>query len=806
MANYALKYLCTFDPIGPVSATPVYRTEIFQKDYDGEASNIIGSAIPVLHKWETDDPKAPIKGSSLSMSFINDGLLPLISFYSNEDDGFKVRHYYNNQLLFEGFLVQDDCSEVLLDFAHEINLSANDNLGLLKDAGLDQSNVFIPKSTYPATSIAADKDTGTIILPGTVVAEIGNQLIITGGTPIDGVYLVTGVTPGMPTANITVTAPLPANYIGTATLNFGARPSLLNKTTLLSIIQMCLSVTNLQLSTYIYSNIFSVSQVTEKVAFGANPSGNIIVPTIPASRFRVGDILTISGSLSNDGAYTITAIDPDSYIAVLTVAETVSTLELDTQNVSVSYTAHTWCFYTLIDPQTLLKDDINYYDCYTVLTKILDRFNMSLFQANGVWNIVRWDELRKSSNLINAFAFDYNFTPLPNATLGAPMTTGPGENTKPGTGLIQKAVRPFLYDKETFNYKQPPQLLRNFNLLTLGSLLNTYTTGSGLTLKTIREYTATWWDASTRLDAGSGDYFIRVTDDYLGNEIERLLVVKHDVKSYHIEANIGDAFQYSFAVKTQDNQPGNINLVMIVELTDGTTTKYLHEDTGWESGIGYVYNIPSGENSNEWHNVQIDSTQFPVPFDGYLYFYLRIADLSGTINETYYRDIRLNYIWLINESTKVIGHTHKDSQSAVIKLNEDIEIFTDSSPRNTIAGTLFLPEFNGVLQQKTALWELFDVTNKRLGEITTTEQLFWRRVQRTILEGTMYGLVNTVHLSLINVFHYNQLPGFNFVFGMPEIDYKNDKVTGTFWEIWQDGETDADLSDFYEYKYLYAVK
>ena len=56
---------------------------------------------------------------------------------------------------------------------------------------------------------------------------------------------------------------------------------------------------------------------------------------------------------------------------------------------------------------------------------------------------------------------------------------------------------------------------------------------------------------------------------------------------------------------------------------------------------------------------------------------------------------------------------------------------------------------------------------------------------------------------------YNHGPqaDLNFVWGKLEIDYKHDKINNSdLWEIYKDGEVDADLTSEYEFKYLYEAK
>lgn len=762
---YGLKYTCTFDPVVELSNIPVYTIEILQKSYTGEVFSITGGTVPALQNWETDDPKAPIKGSSLTMAFINkDGALPLSNFFSTNDDEFKVRLKYLGNVLFEGFLVQDDCNEPLLDYTHEINLSANDNLGLLKSTSLDKANIFSLLYTSPSVGFGADFPSRMFLFGADIqpYMAVGNRIEITG-TSIDGTYTINKIViDPTGTVGLFVDEPIPQSYIGNTIYKMYTPANLLNKTPLSIVLQMCLSVTGLELNTNVYSQINEVSQ------------------------------------------------DP------------------------------TKCFLeqTLIDPQTFLKSDTEYTDCYDVLTKILSRFNMTLFQANGAWNIVRWDELRYFNNLIQGFSYDKDFNSLGVVTLPAISNAGIDENSQAETGILQKINRPFLFDKQTFNYQYPRQLLRNFDLQQLGSQIRTYTKnvwisadgvvhesdpgGFGVvpSYQTYTEYNMPWWTINT--PTASGEVFIRVITDALGNEIDRFAVCKGFggnlfgsplVKSYPIEVNAGDTFTLSFQFRTQDSQ-NNVNLFFWVQIDNGGGQLYFHNPantTGsnvWQTQGGFLFYIDDLDNSNQWHTVTVDASYHPFPNDALLYVFLSGVDLYAPYNECQYKDIKFDYVSRVNQSTKIIGQTHLQSQSGVIKNNEDVEIFVDSSPRNSIAGTLFLNEKVGLLQKRTEYWRHpYKPTQKvKLGDLITYEQLFWRRVPRTILEGTLYGLISGgAHISLLSVFKYSLFPDLNFVFGKMEIDYKNNKVDGTLWEIWNDEESEANLPDHYIFNYLYST-
>lgn len=727
---YGLKYEVEFDNV----VNTRYRVEILQKDYEGAVNEMRIAGTPVKHSWQTDDTKAPIKGSSLVLNILNDatglpqvltysddslymdtqldgphiyisgGFIPEVgvpftvsghsdpdvndtwtplavldlgggiydstldvgvfsgaaspdsaiitvtrnvstpieAFYSEEDDEFKCKFYEENELRFEGFLVQDDCSELMADYVHEITLSFTDNLGLLKDVA------------YSAE---------------------------------------------------------------------------LERISLLEVVATCIQATGLELDTFIYANIFETTFTTD-----------------------------------------------DSFLAQ-----------------------------TFVDTQTFYKTD-GFDNCYNVLTAIFDRFNLTLFQALGAWRIVRWDEVRYGA--IPYYQYDSSFSLSGTGTMDAEFITGFEQSIYPETGLTRSIFRPYKYDKETFNYVQPKYLLRNFDLQDLGALLNTYTDGPN----TINEYEFTDWNPGGF--SPQPNYFIRVISNAGGDELDRYVVVEdatgdtaRSVVSTPFEVAEGDMIEVSFRFRTTVSQSGPLTVQLAVRLYDGITTNYADEDpvVGWKVGLGWNFQVPIGSNTLDYQSVTIDPP--PIPFDGLLYIYLPQAVLSspGPGDETDIKDIRIIYTPVINDSTKIIGHVHKNEQDKIIKNNEDEEIKIDDSPRNSIIGNLFLESFTGVLQDRTTLWYRLSNPSEllRIGQITTLETMLWRRTPRTKLEGTFYGIIGMSMLAVLKNVAFEEL---NFLFGSLEIDYKNNNMNCTMWEIYEDGDTDGDLDADYTFNYLYDDK
>ncbi len=242
-----------------------------------------------------------------------------------------------------------------------------------------------------------------------------------------------------------------------------------------------------------------------------------------------------------------------------------------------------------------------------------------------------------------------------------------------------------------------------------------------------------------------------------------------------------------------------------VQLTDGTLNRYLDETpTGnlqWLPTFGFTY-TGSGTNTNEWHDVEMESSLFP--FSGIVYVYLT-EFTAGSSTETHFKDMRFEYVTLINESTKIIGHTHKQEQDVNKKNTLDEVLFIDDSPRNAIKGSLYLTSKTGVLQDLTAIWRYPpDASGWRLGERSTLQELTWRQKTRQQYEGGFTGLwQNSVPASMLTMIRFSWELSKNYIFGMLTIDYKRNQFSGTLWEISDDN--DELFEPDYEFKYLYST-
>lgn len=702
---YGVKYTVDFN---------TYQLRISEKDYVGSSSAILAGNPAVRHRWDLDDPTPPIKGSSLTANIID---VPLLSFYANNDDQFKGELYNGSDLLFSGFLVQDDCTEDVDDLSHVVTLSFTDNLGLLKDVSFGDV-VGLPSVSSGLYNILSSGF--NIDINGLPTLEVGDTFtIISSGSNL-GTYTIATV---VDANSYTTTTSMPA-LSGFQTIA-SSKIVASSKITLFAVVTACLKATGLEIPLEIFSALAESSTTGDSSFFEK----------------------------------------------------------------------------TLIARETFLKSEREYMNCYDVLEWVMSTFEATLKQANGQWNIIRWHEHEPTS-----YQYDSAFARVGTGAYNDFKVSGYEEAIYPEYGYRNRVVRPFNVVKETFNYKVPPQLLKNADMKDLGALLSTVTVneedykpdedadGTNDYTVTYNEYAFTDWSDST-LAPQTSDARIRVVTDSLGNERERYVLVRYDaIKSTPIEANVGDVVNITLSMRSGVG-PVSVpsTTQFFIEIKDGTRTRYADEDGSWKLTPGYSV---SGQNTyKDWTTVNITTGR--IPFDGLLTVYLHILNAS----ETHYNDIRFEYQAYINESTKITGHTHTHTQAINIKNKEEIDINIDDAPRNFISGALFTSALNGNIQARTKLWSYGLGSPKKLGEITTQEVKQWRSRARTILEGNLYG---DPLCSPMTTFTNPAFPDLNFVPGMMEIDYGNNFFSGTLHELYETGEAAA--TSVYKFDYIYNTK
>jgi len=748
--SYGLIYKSDFDSY---DALLTYRINIYKKNYTGDEYTILMSGSPAVQEWQEDDPKAPIKGCSCKIGIISDHNatgytnLHLSDFFSNEDDTFGIEliRKETDEILFTGYLVQDDCSEIQIDSAHEINLSFTDNLGLLKDVSIFEAaqNWGALTTTGSFTVFAVTTGggiTGISIGSDTVNFVSGQQFTIDSGD-LAGTYTFTGIFTDLTYGNIiTVLEILPTASSYSTTFTYRVPVDLTDFISLKEVIRLCLQSTNIALNTKVFAGLYPVGGTTGR-----------------------------------------------------------------------------WLDDTFIDGRSL-KSGEDYMNCYDVLQSLMSRFNATLFQARGRWNIIRWGELIQylSFDGMDFPGYSYGYEMNYIGTIASDDNFQIGNGYDIESGWLKAIVRPYKYTQETYNYNQLPNLLSNANATDLGNFRQSYSAGGN----SVFEYDLPGWFDYDLSPGPYPDKFIRVTYDTNGKELERIIVVDGasyndtlSIQSNDILLNAGDFFNYTLDFKSENSIPGSANITFGVRLTDGTSTYYLNSTGQWiapPSAWGITINIPSGDNMNQWHSINLLTDNAPI--DGKLNIFLVAWNVSASPMN--YQNISLEISSTVNGSNKITGHTHKTSQNIVTKNINKRDISFDDGPLLTKSGCLFLDTTTGIIRDRTTLWNyigLGSTYEHALGFWTTFENCFQNAYPINKFNGTILNLkgISTDNIvSPLSCFKYliqSLYLGNRFITGSLTIDYKAATSDLTLYDA---AYEDFTISQFleesiYNFEYIY---
>ena len=747
---------------------PAYRImyTISKKNYSGPITSLYCAGTPLVHRWLSDDPIPPIKGSEVEIKFLNkDHLMPLGNFYSEEDDTFKIKVDRVlgtlHQTLFEGYLVQEDCTEVLVDHTHELSLVFTDNLGLLKNVRLDAGSKLVavsePYFRHYVTNVEKRTDYFQMLpqLDPDLDPKIGDTMILEddGGDIIYTVLQVRYTGSGIGArVRVWVDLPLPAVADGTVfdSVWFVTPHDINQRISLGNLLKICLQNTGMLLDAH-FGNFLQVK------------------PTV--------------------GVFTSNLLD----------------------NV-------------FVDCKTFKSGD-QYDTLYEVIEKILARFTATLFQARGIWKMERWLDMTYGNNG-QIMGRLYNPYFVHQYTLPSTRVLEYGNFSDIETGANETIVRPLKYVRHQFNFEQPTDMLFNYKLDYLGEFDSEFTFTEGSETFTVKRYEALGWLQNLPSPFYYNPRYIDVVYDSNGVEKDRKITVTFNplngtvpappyinhrfAGSTAMEVNKGDVIRFSFDWKGENPGGSGPWYLDFLPLALSTTTQEYRIATNGEWVIAndsFQWKIEAGTDFNEWQTISVETK--PLPSDGLLTVWLWNRNGYST-NQEFYKNFNFEYVPYMGGRSDVKAQAHKAELPNKIKNVIEEEIFVDQVIKNYPKGALFLGTYTNGIMDLANRWSHIGI-EAPLGQLISKDLNLWRHFQRSKIELRMWPLVKFEDmLSMDCAIKYLHKLGHFYIFGKLEIDYKRNDARATIYEIFNDVDaennsegTNRDSRLNYEFKYLF---
>lgn len=483
---------------------------------------------------------------------------------------------------------------------------------------------------------------------------------------------------------------------------------------------------------------------------------------------------------------------------------------------------------TAINTKYYQDSDGTSFPLYDILNNILTDFRSGLFQENGVWNIVRWGDLRIFPNgsipgtRYTGFIGSYAAIEYPQE-----INIGRGLPIYPiNENQISKPFRPFQYSKESFNYEQLEFITQNTLQIPDDAIpFSTFTIGdSRYDDYDLATYFLEWTQRNS-----DNSYLEIVTDTISNTETERYIVTpagptddaNRGIQFNAIPVTAGDSINFSLQFRTDNPGPDAWNFYIRFALVlPNDTVRVLQGSGTWSTAFDCIdfdtgsYLFVAGDTTTtdyqQWNLADVATIQAPVPNDGILVIQVNGTNTPLALEHptTKWNEIQITIDPRVNGLAT--GHIHKNSQVPEIRNNEQFEVTHDDTLRNSIKGTLFtnaVTDFcsetgiGGVYFTRTLSWHRQDVTEERkLGDLNTFIDLFNQRIVRQIVEGDFFGFTE---LSMLSIINFTFAPNKKFIFGIATFNFMSCIWNGTLYELFDAEEEDGDLDNTYVFNYIY---
>jgi len=754
---YGLKYQTQFSSISDDNNPErLYTLQFWFKGYAGGPATIQGAGVTVEQKCTNDDPVAPVKGQYLDISLVNDGNIPISSFQSEDDDGVQVRLLdESTNIVFIGFLVQDDFGEIMLDPGHVINLTANDGLGLLKEVTLQNADVrrkfYSVRQTNGVNTVVYVYVADTAFYPqaGDIIEFIGSSYTIS--TAVKETTVISSIVYNW---TITLTTDTGGIAYGDEYIYLTGEVNLTERNSLLSMIAVCLAQTGIPLVTNVFMNLYEYRQ--------DNTRSCLPQTLISSQTFITGD--------SYQDCYEVLTNILSTFKCTLFQANgqwhIINWLE------SKQYTGYTMPGFVFDETWAEVGT--------TTFGNILQIGPAEETQHVFPLNITSYRGWKYSKKKFSYNSTKYLIFNADLQELGALIRT----YQDAGNDIYEYEL-PYWQDSD-INTSQGDRYIRVIKDLS-GVELDRYIVITGGTPPLFSAFMT----KSNDIEVRQGD----------------IVEISFSYRTAASQSVSGTSYQ-EFGVRVYDGTLSYWARNRYVTISPLSITE-LHPpvwdiQNSWPtSDINRLWGNAFTGNTNEWITVSIKTGSVPV--DGILSLFLANQDNITPLWETRYKNLTLRIIPAIRDSINITGHTHKQEQVSSKKNNQDIDIYIDDAPRSSISGVLYLPTKTGVIQDLTAIWRYPpDASGWKLGERSTLQELTWRQMTRTKYTAEFTGLwQNGLPVSLLSLARMAFNPTKIFTFGTLTINYRDNSYSATLWEL--SDESDPEFDPDYEFKYLYST-
>lgn len=468
-------------------------------------------------------------------------------------------------------------------------------------------------------------------------------------------------------------------------------------------------------------------------------------------------------------------------------------------------------YYSFTKSQTFLKGPRDFDDCYEVLSKIMQAFGCSLYQARGQWFIVSFYD--RILGVLGGTLRNYNGVAI-DAVVNlyeSDINIGLNRNVKLiNADALTSIEKPFKEVVIKYSFDTPPVYFRNFDLLD-GTLLTstpTLKTYSLLNWNTLFSPIQTYLSSINRGTYSNSSTYTKIKselDETTGGELIRYLSLNATLtgdggsaRTTEYLINSGDVIEFGFTVRATLPIFATSACFVWVILTNGTTTAYLGNDGNWYTNpnrqVQYIWD--RNEDRQFW-KTRSGVTSKPAPFAGFLSIQFSGLSETNQAHELHFRDVELNIIPNMNLAVNSSGYEFKSENAGNLKPQYSNEIFVSHSDNVSIMGVL---TNDNSVPAPLKNWRYRSDEDIILPFAQYVKLGYFRAMYRRFLriEGRLYDirLLGTNSLiSLFDTFKFDGIQNASFIPTTLQIDIRNESAEFTMIEFYRQPTFSGDISN-----------
>jgi hypothetical protein len=435
---------------------------------------------------------------------------------------------------------------------------------------------------------------------------------------------------------------------------------------------------------------------------------------------------------------------------------------------------------------TFIEGYREFNDCYSVLSKIMQAFGCTLFQARGAWYIIQ--TLDRIADDLDGNRRNSNGTAQQSVTNQSfAINVGLDEDTKlVNADAVLSYEKRFKHSIINHRYKMPPVFFRNFDLLD-GDF------NAPLSTSTRQIYDLQYWDGVFTPYPSTSNAYIGVEIDAATTaELRRYLLFYEDtdpnndngIKTTDYYVNAGDKLTLSYS--TREKNPGFVgtNQFVYIRILAANGDFYtLNANGAWilntYSRVGYTWQ--NAEDRRFWKEYNIESEPFPV--NGALSIEFTSVGHSRTAsNEVHYKDLNLTIQNYFNDMLSVDGYEYKNYQDIQAKNVYDNEIFLSRSDNIGTQGALLSSTYTQLNQ-----WKYYNANDNTAVDFAKyIARMYWRTMYRNFkrLEGRLFNIYAAGRMiSPLNTLVFSVYDSSIFMLTTLNIDLRNEQAEFTSIEL-----------------------